>query len=484
VPGGDPFAAVEVGDRARHPQQTVVRAPRQPEPVHRSLEQAAAVGIRLRHAQEGGARQVGVGQHAGEGRSRLLPPPGAADTARHRRGRLPGQARHVGVGQGGHVHVQIDPVQQRSRDARLIGPHASRRARAAPARISQAPAGAGVHRRDELKASRQADPAAHPRHGDLPVFEGLAQRLEDVALELGQLVQEEHAIVGEADFSGPRDRAASDDGGIACGVMGAAEGPLGEKRIEARAARGVDGRRLERLLGSERGKDARKPPGEHRLAGARRPGEEQVVASRGGDLERAAREDLAAHVGQVGQRSLRAQDGQRCGRIGPVGAAGQAYGVGKRADGIDAQPRDERGLGRVLGRDDRGRQAPCPGREHHRQDAGDRPDGPVERQLPHEEHVGQRRRAERTVGREQADRRGEVVGRAHLPKARGRHAHRDAAVPLERVAAVAQGGTDASLAFLDRGVGEAQHRELGESGCGVGFDADEVGVDTHHRRGQ
>ena len=42
------------------------------------------------------------------------------------------------------------------------------------------------------------------------------------------------------------------------------------------------------------------PPREHRLARARRPAEQQVVAAGGGDLERAPRALLAADVGEVG----------------------------------------------------------------------------------------------------------------------------------------------------------------------------------------
>ena len=36
-----------------------------------------------------------------------------------------------------------------------------------------------------------------PRDGDLPDLERLTQRIEDLRLELGQLVEEEHAVMGE-----------------------------------------------------------------------------------------------------------------------------------------------------------------------------------------------------------------------------------------------------------------------------------------------
>jgi hypothetical protein len=66
----------------------------------------------------------------------------------------------------------------------------------------------------------------------------------------------------------------------------------------------MDSRHFERLGGAERGQDARKPPREHRLAGSRRTREKQVVSPRRRDLERAPRPLVAAHVGEIRERSL------------------------------------------------------------------------------------------------------------------------------------------------------------------------------------
>src|SRR5205814_2741089 len=62
-------------------------------------------------------------------------------------------------------------------------------------RIAARPAWAQVHGRDELKPSREDDPAADPRDRDRSVLQRLAQRLERVPRELGKLVEEEHATV-------------------------------------------------------------------------------------------------------------------------------------------------------------------------------------------------------------------------------------------------------------------------------------------------
>ena len=53
--------------------------------------------------------------------------------------------------------------------------------------------------------------ALGPRDLDAAGFERLAQALEDVPVELRQLIEEEHAVVGERDLSRSRDRAAADE---------------------------------------------------------------------------------------------------------------------------------------------------------------------------------------------------------------------------------------------------------------------------------
>jgi hypothetical protein len=63
-------------------------------------------------------------------------------------------------------------------------------------------------------------------------------------------------------------------------------------------------RYLERLVARQFGQDRGQPAGEHRLAGPRRPGEQEVVSARRGDLERAAGLLLTADVGEIRVGSL------------------------------------------------------------------------------------------------------------------------------------------------------------------------------------
>ena len=58
------------------------------------------------------------------------------------------------------------------------------------------------------------------------VFERLAQHFQRPPVEFRQLVEEQHAVVGEADLAGPWHAAAADQGRVGDGVMRRAERPV------------------------------------------------------------------------------------------------------------------------------------------------------------------------------------------------------------------------------------------------------------------
>ena len=65
------------------------------------------------------------------------------------------------------------------------------------------------------------------RNGHRPILQRLAQHLQHVARELGQLVEKQHAVVRQADFARPRHAgAAADQAGVGDGVVRRAERPL------------------------------------------------------------------------------------------------------------------------------------------------------------------------------------------------------------------------------------------------------------------
>jgi hypothetical protein len=74
----------------------------------------------------------------------------------------------------------------------------------------------------------------------------------------------------------------------------------------------MDLRESDRLGHRERGKDAGKSSGEHRLAGSRRSNQQKIVRPSRGDLKRSLRELLSTHVGQIGLPGWRAlEEGAR-----------------------------------------------------------------------------------------------------------------------------------------------------------------------------
>jgi len=77
--------------------------------------------------------------------------------------------------------------------------------------------------RDELEARRKHRPPARARDGDHAVLERLAQRLEDGALELGELVEQQDAAMRERRFAGPGPGTAADDRGRRGAVVRRAE---------------------------------------------------------------------------------------------------------------------------------------------------------------------------------------------------------------------------------------------------------------------
>ena len=272
----------------------------------------------------------------------------------------------------------------------------------------------------------------------------------------------------ERDLPGPRARPAADDGGRGRGVVRRAEGCDGDQRPPRWQQPGdrVDPRHLERLAAGQRGRMPGKTPREHGLPGAGRAREEEVVPAGGGDLERAARPLLPADVGEV--------RGPRRGRARPRTVVRSPAPRSRRGSRRRPPPRSRTGTGRTPARAtpaadstahttqlEPARDAPLGDGERAR----DRPDAPVERELPDGRVLGEALRRKLPRRREHGQRDREVEPRSLLPERSGREVHRDPAVqrPLEG------GGDDpaphAVLRLLAGAVREPDDREAGMPGC-------------------
>ena len=106
--------------------------------------------------------------------------------------------------------MEVDAVEQRSRHPRLIIGGAARRPAAGQRRIAQMAAAARVHRRDQLDPRREGDMGVGAGDADAAGLERLAQRIEHRPLEFGQLVEEQHAQMREADLARAHPQPAAD----------------------------------------------------------------------------------------------------------------------------------------------------------------------------------------------------------------------------------------------------------------------------------
>ena len=174
--------------------------------------------------------------------------------------------------------------------------------------------------------------------------------------ELGELVEEEDAEVGEAHLARTRRRAAADEAGAEIVWCGARNG----RRATSACAGGkqpgdaVDARDGDRLVERERRHDAGQPPGEHGLARARRP-DRSTLCAPATATSRArltcrwpAMSDQSTSSGERRRRAGRAASGGGGARRSPRRRAASTAGrLAQVAHRIDAEPGDQRRLGGV-----------------------------------------------------------------------------------------------------------------------------------------
>ena len=213
-------------------------------------------------------RRCAVRASATRAATAVLGSPGGARDRLHGRHRL-------------HLDRHVDPVQQRAADAVEVILAAARRLAALAGRIAQMAAPARVHRRDQLEPRRVGDVGGGPRDGGSAGFDGLAQRLQRLAGEFRQLVQEQHAPMRQADLAGPCAGAAAGQCRLAGRMMRLAIGrPLHQPPALHQPGDRVDHAHFERLGRRQIRQQAGQPAGEHGFARAGRADQQQVMRHR------------------------------------------------------------------------------------------------------------------------------------------------------------------------------------------------------------
>jgi hypothetical protein len=326
------------------------------------------------------------------------------------------------------------------------------------------PIRAGVHRSRQHKGGRegQRHRGAADRH--LPVFERLPEDFEDRTVELGQLVEEEHAVVREADLARPRHGPAATQARVADRVVRRAEGARGDEADAVREARHrMNLGQLKRGLEFERRQYCRQPAREHRLAGAGRADQQDVVRAGRGDFERPLGRLLAADLAEV--HLVAPLIGEQLVAVNADGARARRGVAAQRRDQLDrpAQGRravhvnalDDGRLGRVLLGQDEVADSGLARAQRDGKRPADRPHPAVERQLADGERAGEAfALSEVAVRAEHPERDGQVEARAALAHVRRREVDRRL-VEGEEEAAVVDRRADALARLADREVGQA-----------------------------
>src|SRR5690606_7260570 len=129
----------------------------------------------------------------------------------------------VGGLHGIDLDMEVDAVEQRARDPRLVVGRAARRAAAGESWVAEVPTSTRVHCRDQLHSRGIGHMCIGASDVDLARFERLAERVEHGALELGQLVEKQYPQVREADLPGPYAQSATGQRGHAGRMVRRAE---------------------------------------------------------------------------------------------------------------------------------------------------------------------------------------------------------------------------------------------------------------------
>ena len=289
-------------------------------------------------------------------------------------------------------------------------------------------------------------------------------------------------MMGEADFPRVRGTPAADQPRLGRRMMRRAEGPLGHESALAgqESAYAPHARDLDGLVEGERRHDAGQTPGQHCLAGPRRPDHQHVMSAAGRDFHGALGVGVTPNVGKVQTvPGWRRQPAPRIDRDRLDDALGVQVldGVVNGAHWDHFHPADHGGFGGVVPRDEQRREACPPAMERDREHPSHRLHGAFERHLA--EHDGaldeagldDPRRAQKAEG----DRK--VEGGPFFPDVCRRQVDGDT-LHREIEARVPDGSSDPVATLADDRIGKTDGGEGGQTRGDVDLDPDHGGLDA------
>src|SRR3990172_130826 len=355
--------------------------------------------------------------------------------------------------------------------------------------IAVEPALAGVHGCNEHERRRVGEGGHCAGYSNRAVFERLAERFEDVPLELRKLVQKKHAVVREAHLAGFRHLSAADEPGVGNGVMRRTVRARRDERLalSQEPHDAVDLGRFNGLVKIHLRQDRRQPPREHGLARAWRAYHDDIVSAGSRDLNGAFGMLLALYLGEillVGGVGLEgALDVDACG-LYPGSTCKE---LDHLRQGLHAEDTDRLDDGRLLRVVRRYHHSPVAGlfREHgHGERSPHRLYPAVERELA-DDQIAVYHFLDKDAFRDQhADGNGGGGGGAFFFYVRGSEVYND--LPEGKIEArVLEGRAHPFLALFYRRVRQPHGREEGESPArDINLHLDRIGVDAQYRRAQ
>ena len=201
------------------------------------------------------------------------------------------------------------------------------------------------------------------------------------------------------------------------------------------------------------------------------------------DFQRVPEVALPAEVRQVGRprpRSQRQLEPLRLGRL--PGASGEHRQLRQAFEGEHLYAVGQGGLGPIARGHNHRHGTALPRRLRDPQNAGDRPDRPIQRQLPDHRHLSQPIPCELAGGGEKRRRNGQIKARTSLTQA-GRGKVGDYAPQWKLEAAIDKRGTHALARLPHRGVGQADHGERREPAMDIDLHPYRAGFDAVQAEG-
>jgi hypothetical protein len=201
----------KIRDCAGHADHTMKAASRKPHGRCRISEQLATWLVRGCYALEQFTVGFGVRSDAGAIVPIRLPLSRSGNSAGHFCAALGGRRQsEIGGGDALDIDMEVDAIEKRPGDPRLIIGGALRGTAAGKRRIAEMPASAWVHRCHELNACGKCHMRIGSGDADIARLERLSERIEYGALKFRKLVKEEDPQVGQADFARAHAEASAD----------------------------------------------------------------------------------------------------------------------------------------------------------------------------------------------------------------------------------------------------------------------------------